>query len=384
MVGSSFVSSDEVRRYNEAAFQEFLGLLGTRQDELLLRSAKVTAFAGEDTVQLGAQSPRQPAGWATLDTTLGAAALIRPDGTPTCYTAKHTSVVGMVAVPIVNMAFGDQAPAVTIELLLNESSSGVRGFFELGPIGSAAGHAQPAYQAWVNLYTAVVGTVGASLNVTVESLDSSLSPNDTWKRVTITFTPLGPRQALRFSLVTADLSTTSDTATTLNIASIRVLQSSPLKKLRGVRIDGSRFLRRAQLRDLEAYNLTGQSSAPECERYILKADNGREGMPELMLMPTPTSNLTLKYYFVPVFSLKDVGMMSLVAGWDEYVVITSAIKCKDKEESDTSVLFAERESLVKRMLEDLEPIDASDTPEVQRYTGLDVDPYSLQVEEEVF
>ena len=117
---------------------------------------------------------------------------------------------------------------------------------------------------------------------------------------------------------------------------------------------------------------------------MLSADNGRDGMPKLTLMPTPQSATTLDYYFVPMFSIADAAGLSLAAGWDEYVVLTAAIKMKDKEESDPAVLFAEREALVKRMKEDLEPIDAGEPAQVERVQGPALDTYSMLFQEEVF
>ena len=124
--------------------------------------------------------------------------------------------------------------------------------------------------------------------------------------------------------------------------------------------------------------------APEPEGYILRSDNGSESMPELLLMPAPSANTVLEYYFVPAFTLVDACGMSLVAGWDEFVVITSAIKMLTKEESDVSVLLAEKAGLEKRMLEDLEPTDASEPAQVVRFQGPGMDPMSQLFQEEVF
>lgn len=383
MVGSSFVSEDEVRRYLEAAFQEYLGLLGTRYDELLLRSNIVTAFAGEDTIQLGAQAPRSPSGWTFSQTTQGSQALARPDGTATCTTSLHTHIDGMVVIPLTNMAYAGEAPVVTVELELamgQGTPSNQFLYLEVAAPDSVSLVSTADYQAWINLDTLATGTVGASVNLSGVGLSAATSFLNQWRKITLTFQPPGPRLGLRLTYVAADGSSAANTTNTLFIGNVKVLQAAPIKKLRAVRVEGSYFLRRGQIRELESYSQAGSN----LERYILRADNGREEMPQLMLMPTPNVNTQLRYYFVPVFTLDDVGMMSLMASWDEYVVIKAAIKMKDKEESDVSVLMAELEQLSKRLLEDLEPVDASEPAQVQRFGGATLDPCSGLYVEEVF
>jgi hypothetical protein len=396
MVGSSFVSPDEAMRFTEAAFQEFLGLLGTRFDELLLRRASVTAFAGEESVQLGAQLPRRSAGWTLYSTTLGSVAIETPDGESSAYSAQHTvaSTDAFLVIPITNMTFGgDSAPNATVEIVCKSTSFGdIFAYFE---IVSKLGTNSPSvvadtWHGWVNLTTGAVGQVGngstSDINIECDVLDpvANSDVSSVWKKVRIIFKPKGPRHALRIGICTTDAITTRSTASPMQIASVRVLQATPFKKFLGVRVTGGKFLRRRQLRDLESYSLSGQPSSNEPEGYILRADNGRDGMPELLLMPTPASNCAMQYYFVPVFTLTDAAGMSLVASWDEFVVITSAMKMKDKEESDVSVLMAEKATLVKGMLEDLEPIDASEPAQVARFNGPGVDPYSQMFQEEVF
>lgn len=396
MVGSSFVSPDEAHRFTEAAFQEFLGLLGTRFDELLLRRASVTAFAGEESVQLGAQLPRLSAGWALYSTTVVSVTIETPDGEPSAYSVQHTaaSTDAFLVIPLTNMTFGaDSAPNATIEIVCKSTAFGdIFGYFE---IVSKLGTNSPSivadtWHGWVNLTTGAVGQVGngtnSDINIECDVLDpvANSDVSTVWKKVRITFKPKGPRHALRVGICTTDAVTTRTADTPMQIASVRILQATPIKKLRGVRIVAGRFLRRRQLRDHEAYTLSSQPSAQEPEGYLLRADNGRDGMPELLLMPTPAANCSLQYYFVPVFTLADALGLSLVAGWDEFVVVTAAMKMKDKEEGDVSVLMAEKAGLVKSMLEDLEPIDASEPAQVARFTGPGVDPYSQVFQEEVF
>lgn len=388
MVGSTFVSEDEVGRYVEAAFQEWLGILGSGYDDLLLRNAKVTAFAGESRVQLGAQCPGTPTGWLVNQITRTTGTLVRPDGTPTCFSFQHTAsnFPSMIVIPITNASFGTEEPSpITVEVYAN-AAAGYFGFDVATLARTPPSFNSPGaeYRAWVNAGTGAVATVDSAMNVTSVRIDSgdTFAHDQIWKRIRVTFVPLGPRMAFRMALNTADVSFTRDTSLVWDIASVNVFQSTPIKKLRGVRVVDGRFLRRRQLRDLENY-LSGVS-ASQPDGYLLSSDNGRDGMPQLTLFPTPTVDTALQYYFVPMFSVADAAGLSMAAGWDEYVVLSAAIKMIGKEEGDPAMLFAERDLLLKRMKEDLEPLDVGEPAQVTRYNGATLDPYSLLNYEESF
>lgn len=103
-----------------------------------------------------------------------------------------------------------------------------------------------------------------------------------------------------------------------------------------------------------------------------------QGLPENGALPSqgpvgfwplhnPDQTYTVRLWYVPNLSLVDLTGtygMAHVAGWDEYVVITAAMKMKDKEESDCSVLMAERATLWDNMKRVLTPMDESEPPHV--------------------
>lgn len=72
---------------------------------------------------------------------------------------------------------------------------------------------------------------------------------------------------------------------------------------------------------------------------------------KLRIIPTPTSALSLVLWFVPVpvGLTYDTDSMNFYAGWDEYVVLDAAIRALTKEESDSSILMAERARIEEKI-----------------------------------
>lgn len=56
--------------------------------------------------------------------------------------------------------------------------------------------------------------------------------------------------------------------------------------------------------------------------------------------------------------LRDTDILDGVNGWEEYVTIDAAIKALRKEESDTSILMAEKAAMMKRILDSAPNRDA--------------------------
>ena len=54
-----------------------------------------------------------------------------------------------------------------------------------------------------------------------------------------------------------------------------------------------------------------------------------------------------------------------VSGWEEYIIVDSAMKCLQKEESDVSVLFAQKNALIQRIEAAAENRDAGEAECVQ-------------------
>lgn len=95
-------------------------------------------------------------------------------------------------------------------------------------------------------------------------------------------------------------------------------------------------------------------------KYRLRGNN-------LVLTPEPEAAQTIRVYFIPSRTImtNDTDTLEGVNGWEEFVVIDAAIKCKDKEESDVSVLMADRQVYLARVEQMAE---ARDVGEPERMT----------------
>jgi hypothetical protein len=138
-----------------------------------------------------------------------------------------------------------------------------------------------------------------------------------------------------------------------------------IKALRLVRhVDGVR-LRKSTLHDLEMLQDSRHSSRPLYYRLDMDPQNSYL---RLELYPQPDRSYEFDVFYVPALSLKEFISSSFVSipvrGWDEYVVLTASIKCKDKEESDINGVAKEREVLLERIRADLVPFDKSEPDQV--------------------
>jgi fibronectin type 3 domain-containing protein len=72
---------------------------------------------------------------------------------------------------------------------------------------------------------------------------------------------------------------------------------------------------------------------------------------KIMFIPTPQAGQTMRLWYIPRMSslLQDTDVLDGVSGWTEYVIVDAAIKALQKEESDVSVLMAEKQMLVERI-----------------------------------
>ena len=134
---------------------------------------------------------------------------------------------------------------------------------------------------------------------------------------------------------------------------------SDFLKLRGIRHSGAEFLRRIDVKELFAFGMNPASGRPT--HYYVRGDVG-SAAPVLEFMLVPDSNYSMELFYTPVRSLEDVfaGSMRIVAVWAEYIALSVAIKLKDKEESDCSVLMAEREMLLDLITKSMTPLDAGE------------------------
>jgi hypothetical protein len=102
-----------------------------------------------------------------------------------------------------------------------------------------------------------------------------------------------------------------------------------------------------------------QFTFKERHRYQA-ADVARNGLPlyrlegsVLRLRPAPASGLSGTIWYTPTRAQLVAGSdaMAGVSGWEEYVVVDSAIKCLAKEESDTTTLERKLAGLKQRIEE---------------------------------
>ena len=71
-------------------------------------------------------------------------------------------------------------------------------------------------------------------------------------------------------------------------------------------------------------------------------------------IPTPSAGQPMRLWYIPRLQqlLKDTDLTDIsISGWIEYVVCDAAIKALQKEESDVSVLMAQKMALIKRIEE---------------------------------
>lgn len=80
-------------------------------------------------------------------------------------------------------------------------------------------------------------------------------------------------------------------------------------------------------------------------RYRLNGSN-------LWLTPTPSSGQTIQVWYVPKLATLSalIDPVDGVSGWTEYIITDAAIKCLQKEESDVTILAAQKSALIQRIL----------------------------------
>jgi hypothetical protein len=72
---------------------------------------------------------------------------------------------------------------------------------------------------------------------------------------------------------------------------------------------------------------------------------------KLMFIPTPQAGQTVRLWYIPRMAsmLRDTDILDGISGWTEYVIVDAAIKALQKEESDVTVLMAEKMALIERI-----------------------------------
>lgn len=71
----------------------------------------------------------------------------------------------------------------------------------------------------------------------------------------------------------------------------------------------------------------------------------------ILLKPQPAGNQVIQLWIIPRPNvlMADSDILDGISGWDEYVVVDAAIKALQKEESDVSVLMAQKQALLVRI-----------------------------------
>lgn len=101
-------------------------------------------------------------------------------------------------------------------------------------------------------------------------------------------------------------------------------------------------------------------------RYKLEGSN-------IWLTPIPTAGQTIRLWYVPRLTplSGESDTCDGISGWTEYIVVDAAIKAKDKEESDTSVLLARKAGLISRIESAAENRDAANPATVSDNSASD-------------
>lgn len=72
---------------------------------------------------------------------------------------------------------------------------------------------------------------------------------------------------------------------------------------------------------------------------------------KIHFIPTPSTGQFVRFWYVPrmIMLLQDTDLLKGISGWSEYVIVDAAIKAAQKEESDVSVLMAQKMALKQRI-----------------------------------
>ncbi len=72
---------------------------------------------------------------------------------------------------------------------------------------------------------------------------------------------------------------------------------------------------------------------------------------KIRFIPTPSSNQYITLWYIPRMTqlLQETDIAQGVNGWLEYIIVDAAIKALQKEESDVSVLMAQKQALIDRI-----------------------------------
>jgi hypothetical protein len=100
-------------------------------------------------------------------------------------------------------------------------------------------------------------------------------------------------------------------------------------------------------------------------RYQIRAN-------EIVFSPVPKGGQTIKLWYVPAFQNLSGGSDSFdgINGWEEYVIIDSAIKMKSKEESPVDELLLAKQEMKARILQASSGRDSTEPARVVDTQGI--------------
>ncbi len=143
-------------------------------------------------------------------------------------------------------------------------------------------------------------------------------------------------------------------------------------KFRGIRhtstTGSNRYLRRIDLKEIPY--VTNGSQAGRPTHYFIRG-NFDAARAVVELYPSPDSAYSVELFYTPLRSLRDAfaGSLRLIAGVSEYIILTMAIKMRDKEESDCEVLITERAMYLQSIEKALTPLDEGEPFAVVQQAG---------------
>ena len=92
----------------------------------------------------------------------------------------------------------------------------------------------------------------------------------------------------------------------------------------------------------------------------------------IKIIPQAESTDQFRIWYVPSFSLTLTSSFNFFNDWDEFVIVDVAIKMKEKDEEDVSILQVERVRLENKIKEDAQRRNT------EAYHAIDTDPWSGQ------
>jgi len=137
-----------------------------------------------------------------------------------------------------------------------------------------------------------------------------------------------------------------------------------------VTFDGRRHpVRKSTLMGMLDPDMGNGWTSPGAVRYTMGPISS--GARTLLFFPAPQAAHAVTVLYVPVVdTLDDSTIIPGLMGWDEFVVLSMAIKILDKEESDTKRLEARLEKCRARIMQAIADSDAGQTDQISDVSGM--------------